>query len=112
MSTLYVRDASGFREVKSFDALERAQALLSQRFPRHDRWRLGPSARSREVRSFQGGAAVLLYHNHVSGQSSPSAADETITRHIQQVLATLDVKVVDHLVIAAPIYSFAEHGRL
>ena len=43
MSTLYVRDASGFREVKSFDALERAQALLSQRFPRHDRSRLGPS---------------------------------------------------------------------
>ena len=57
-------------------------------------------------------AAVILYHNHVSGQSSTSAADEQITQHIQQVLATLDVKVVDHLIIADPIYSFAENGRL
>ena len=59
-----------------------------------------------------GSAAVLLYHNHVSGQSSPSAADEQITRHIRDVLATLDVKVVDHLIIADPIFSFAEAGLL
>jgi DNA repair protein RadC len=57
-------------------------------------------------------AAVIFFHNHVSHVSEPSSADELITRHLREALATLDVKVVDHLIIADPIYSFAEHGRL
>ena len=57
-------------------------------------------------------AAVVLYHNHPSGLSEPSAADELITRRLKEALALIDVRVLDHLIVAESIYSFAEAGRL
>ena len=57
-------------------------------------------------------AAVVLYHNHPSGNVEPSTADELITRRIQAALGLLDVRVLDHLVVGTAIYSFAEHGLL
>jgi DNA repair protein RadC len=57
-------------------------------------------------------AAVVLYHNHPSGLSEPSAADELITRRLKEALALIDVRVLDHLIIAESIYSFAEHSLL
>lgn len=57
-------------------------------------------------------AAVVLYHNHPSGNVEPSTADEVITRRIQAALGLLDVRVLDHLVVGTAIYSFAEHGLL
>jgi DNA repair protein RadC len=57
-------------------------------------------------------AAVVLYHNHPSGNTEPSVADELITRRIQSALALLDVRVLDHLIVGATIFSFAEHGLL
>ena len=57
-------------------------------------------------------AAVVLYHNHPSGNVEPSTADEVITRRIQAALGLLDVRVLDHLVVGTAIYSFAEHGFL
>jgi DNA repair protein RadC len=57
-------------------------------------------------------AALLLYHNHPSGISEPSAADELITRRLREALALIDVPVLDHLIVAESIYSFAEHGLL
>lgn len=43
--------------------------------------------------------AVILSHNHPSGIAEPSAADATITRRIQDALALVDVRVLDHIVI-------------
>ena len=57
-------------------------------------------------------AAVVLYHNHPSGLCEPSAADELITRRLKEALALIDVRVLDHLIVAETIYSFAEHGLL
>jgi DNA repair protein RadC len=57
-------------------------------------------------------AALVLYHNHPSSQSEPSAADELITRRLREALALIDVRVLDHLIVAESIYSFAEHGLL
>src|SRR5580658_5921755 len=57
-------------------------------------------------------AAVVLYHNHPSGLSEPSAADELITRRLKEALALIDVRVLDHLIIAESIYSFAAAGLL
>jgi len=42
-------------------------------------------------------AAVLLFHNHPSGVAEPSAADRAITQRLQQSLALIDVRVLDHL---------------
>lgn len=58
-------------------------------------------------------AAVILYHNHPSGSSEPSAADEMLTRALKDALAMVDVRVLDHMVVTAEkITSFAEKGLL
>jgi DNA repair protein RadC len=144
MTTLYVRDQSGFREAQPTDVLDRAQALLAQRYRtgspvltspaltreflrvhlgscEHEvfgvlhldsRHRLiavenlfrgtisSASVHPREVVKAtlkHNAAAVVLYHNHPSGLSEPSAADELITRRRKEALALIDVRVLDHL---------------
>ncbi|WP_126444392.1 RadC family protein [Sulfuricystis multivorans] len=59
-------------------------------------------------------AAVILAHNHPSGVAEPSAADEVLTRNLKQALALVDVRLVDHFIVAghAPPLSFAERGLL
>ncbi|WP_370306202.1 RadC family protein [Sinimarinibacterium flocculans] len=56
-------------------------------------------------------AAVILAHNHPSGIAEPSAADRALTERLRQALGTIDVRVLDHLVVGdgAPV-SFAERG--
>jgi DNA repair protein RadC len=59
-------------------------------------------------------AGVILAHNHPSGVAEPSAADRQLTQALQQTLQLLDVRLLDHFVVAGttvPI-SFAEHGWL
>ncbi|MFG6440539.1 RadC family protein [Roseateles sp. LKC17W] len=58
-------------------------------------------------------AAVVLAHNHPSGVAEPSRADESLTRHLAQALALVDVRVVDHFIVGAGgVMSFAERGLL
>jgi DNA repair protein RadC len=159
MTTLYVRDQSGYREAQATDVFVRAQALLAQRYRtgspvlaspaltreflqihlgayEHEifgvlhldsRHRLiavenlfrgtinNASVHPREVVKAaltHNAAAVVLFHNHPSGLSEPSAADELITRRLKEALALIDVRVLDHLIVAESIYSMAEHGLL
>lgn len=44
-------------------------------------------------------AAVLLAHNHPSGQADPSQADRAITALLREALALVDVRVLDHFVV-------------
>lgn len=44
-------------------------------------------------------AAVILFHNHPSGNPEPSQADRQVTERLQQALGLLDIRVLDHLVI-------------
>jgi DNA repair protein RadC len=58
-------------------------------------------------------AAVLLAHNHPSGTPAPSDADVVLTRALGQALALVDVRVLDHFIVAGhQVHSFAEHGQL
>ena len=58
-------------------------------------------------------AAVLLSHNHPSGVGEPSRADELLTQTLKSALALVDVRVLDHLVVAGGhCVSFAERGLL
>lgn len=59
-------------------------------------------------------AAVLLCHNHPSGVAEPSQADELLTQNLKQALALVDVRVLDHFIVAgsARPLSFAERGLL
>jgi DNA repair protein RadC len=57
--------------------------------------------------------AVILAHNHPSGVMEPSQADEWITRRLRDALALMDVRVLDHVIVAdGGCFSFSEHGLL
>ncbi|MFB9107932.1 RadC family protein [Flavobacterium gyeonganense] len=60
-----------------------------------------------------GATGLILCHNHPSGGLIPSDADKQITRKIKQAGDSLDVKVLDHLIITeTKYYSFADEGIL
>jgi DNA repair protein RadC len=158
--TLFIRDGEAYREASSQDVLDRAAALMAQRFRtgapvldspdrtrqylRHqigalpyevfgillldNRHRLirseilfrgtidGASVHPREVVRVvleSNAAAIVAFHNHPSGQASPSHADELVTRRLREALQLIDVRVLDHLIIGDnQEYSFAETGLL
>ncbi|MEJ8859967.1 DNA repair protein RadC [Variovorax robiniae] len=58
-------------------------------------------------------AALIISHNHPSGSTEPSRADEVLTQSLQAALTMIDVRVLDHVVVAgARSLSFAEKGLL
>jgi DNA repair protein RadC len=58
-------------------------------------------------------ASVIFAHNHPSGVAEPSRADELLTRALKEALALVEVKVLDHFVVAGnQALSFAERGLL
>lgn len=58
-------------------------------------------------------ASIILAHNHPSGSCEPSQADLTLTETLKQALALVDIRILDHFIVANPhVYSFAEHGKI
>ena len=58
-------------------------------------------------------AAVILAHNHPSGVAEPSQSDRMLTDALKQALALVDVRVLDHFIIAGTnCLSFAERGMV
>lgn len=58
-------------------------------------------------------AAAIFAHNHPSGVAQPSQADELLTRSLRDALALVDIKLLDHFVVAGnQALSFAERGLL
>jgi len=58
-------------------------------------------------------ASVILSHNHPSGSAEPSAADRSLTQALKYALALVDVRVLDHVIVAgSTVYSFAERGLI
>ena len=58
-------------------------------------------------------AAAVLVHNHPSGQATPSRADELLTQGLKTALSLVDVRVVDHFIVAGDaVVSFAESGLI
>jgi DNA repair protein RadC len=159
MTTLYIRDGENYREAQGREVLDKAQALISQRY-RAGAPCLTSPARTAEflklklggldhevfgflaldarhrliqyVELFRGtidgasvyprevvkealrlnAAAVLLVHCHPSGNTEPSHADELITKRLREALALVDIRVLDHLIVAESVTSFAQMGLL
>lgn len=58
-------------------------------------------------------AAVIISHNHPSGNPEPSSADKALTARLKEALALVDVRTLDHIIVAgADTTSFAERGLL
>lgn len=56
---------------------------------------------------------VIISHNHPSGNHEPSSADKALTARLKEVLALVDVRTLDHIIVAgADTTSFAERGLL
>lgn len=57
--------------------------------------------------------ALVLCHNHPSGTLEPSEADKAITKKLTLAAQSLDIKVLDHLIITEKAYfSFADESLL
>lgn len=58
-------------------------------------------------------AAVVLVHNHPSGAAQPSRADEALTQTLRAALTLVDVRVLDHMIVAGPqVLSMAQFGLM
>jgi DNA repair protein RadC len=58
-------------------------------------------------------AAVIFAHNHPSGVADPSKSDEMLTKALKEALALVDVRVLDHFIVAGTeVVSFAERGLI
>ena len=58
-------------------------------------------------------AALILFHNHPSGVPEPSPSDIQLTSRLQSILDEIDVRLLDHLVVAGmEQVSFAERGLI
>jgi len=56
---------------------------------------------------------VVIYHNHPSGESTPSLADHELTRKLQEALSIVNCAIVDHVIVAGThTYSFSDHGEI
>ncbi len=62
---------------------------------------------------YHNAGAVIFGHNHPSGVAEPSHADEALTQALKQALALVDVRVLDHFIVAGNgVMSFAERGSI
>lgn len=58
-------------------------------------------------------ASIIVAHNHPSGTPDPSGADHALTQALKQALDLVDVRLLDHFIIAGKhVHSFAEHGQI
>jgi DNA repair protein RadC len=62
---------------------------------------------------YHNAASVIFAHNHPSGVTAPSKADELLTAELKKALALIDVRVLDHFIVAGnETASFAQMGLL
>lgn len=62
---------------------------------------------------FHNAAAVILAHNHPSGNPTPSPNDQLVTTRVKEALALIETRVLDHLILAgSKWFSFADDGSL
>lgn len=61
-----------------------------------------------------GGVAIILAHNHPSGDPTPSPEDRKLTTAVQEAAALLDFRLLDHIILGegSAYYSFANSGML
>ncbi len=56
---------------------------------------------------------MAIVHNHPSGNNRPSQADRTITEHIRKAADTMNIHLIDHVIVCESLYySFADEGAL
>ena len=54
-------------------------------------------------------ATIILAHNHPSGSLQPSSSDRAVTKKLQTACSSIDVEILDHIIIGDGYFSFADH---
>lgn len=58
-------------------------------------------------------SAIIIAHNHPSGNLKPSSADIDLTQKIKSALSLFDIQLLDHLIVSeSQYYSFADEGKI
>ena len=58
-------------------------------------------------------SAIVLCHNHPSGNIRPSKEDDLLTKHVAQASGCMDIRLVDHIILTnGAFYSYADEGRI
>lgn len=58
-------------------------------------------------------SAIVLCHNHPSGNIRPSKEDDLLTRHVAQASECMDIRLVDHIILTdGAFYSYSDEGRI
>ncbi len=91
---------SGSHEVISYSILSTGTANTAQIHPRE--------IFQRAV--LCGAISIVIAHNHPSGLVEPSRADHKITKRLKDALALIEVRVLDHIIVASECLSFSENG--
>lgn len=111
----YCRSAMGYLEVEEFRIifLNAKLKLIGEEVQQRGTIN-HVSVHPREVikSAINGGAsALILAHNHPSGDKTPSKADIEITRQISEAAKLVGIKVIDHVIVSKnTVYSFKDHG--
>lgn len=111
----YCRSAMGFLEIEEFRIIFLNAKLKVIGEEIQQRGTINQvSVHPREVirSAINGGAsALILAHNHPSGDTTPSKADIEITRQISEAAKLVGIKVIDHVIVSKnTVYSFKDHG--
>lgn len=57
--------------------------------------------------------AIILSHNHPSGRTKPSLADDSLTKHLGESCKTMGIRLLDHIIYADDkFYSYGDEGRI
>jgi DNA repair protein RadC len=114
-SDLFAMLAAEAVEVAAFVYLDAEQRVLGMRHVRsRSEWALDLPIRTvaADALAFDA-AAVVMAHNHPGGDPSPSTADRAATRALARALSALDIRLLDHLIVAhRGIASFRALGLL
>jgi len=124
-SSLMVRDAQGrYLLATAEQILEAARQAIERKMQRGTSF-TSPAAVKEYLRAKLAGfervkealrlnaAAVIVSHNHPSGNPEPSGADRALTQRLKEALGLVDVRVLDHVIVAGTdTTSFAERGLI
>ena len=127
VSDVYVTDPSTSKSYFQLRLSEREHAIFATMFLNNQHALIeyvelfrgtidGTNVHPREVAKealSRNAAAVIIGHNHPSGSSEPSQADQRTTERLKTALETLDIRVLDHIIVGgSEVMSFAERGLL
>lgn len=58
-------------------------------------------------------SAIVLVHNHPSGNATPSGQDDQLTRRVAEAARTLDLRLLDHVIVTdGGYYSYSDNGKI